>query len=82
MESWSKFHLSDVGKVRIWNQLMMSTLIHNMKGSYIEQETTEKLEKMCHNFITTKRQQYKIKTLIKPPTEGGLGLITPKTVRI
>ena len=80
--SWKRFHLSDIGKARLWNQLMLSTLIHNMKGSHLPQKHLDTLGSICRTFITTKRQQYKIKTLIKPPTEGGVGLITPKTAWI
>jgi hypothetical protein len=74
---WSNFHLSDVGKVRLWNQVMLSTLIYNMKGTLLNPQRLKELEDICRNFITTNNQKYKIKTLSKPPTEGGLGLITP-----
>eukprot|EP00001_Collodictyon_triciliatum_P192784 34530_4 len=60
----------------IWNQFMISTLVHNMKDLCVDQETTSKLKKKYPKFITT-ICQFKIKILIKPPTEGVLDSSRP-----
>ncbi len=65
ISGWSNFHLSDVGKVRLWNRVMLSAFIYNMKGTLLNPQRLKELKDICRNFITTNNQKYKIKTLSK-----------------
>ena len=56
IEAWRRLHLSDHGKVRTWNQLMLSTLVYNMKGSHITQARLKELDDLSSGKTISQRR--------------------------